>query len=236
MSRSASLTSSSVALNDSINVCGSLRKKSDRVGEQHALLVRQNEAARGRIERGEKSVFRDDVRAGEQIQQRRFAGIGVTDHGRDRPLMAFPSLRAGLRASCARLRARAPAAQSVPARGGDRLPAAFRPARACRCRRSAAKGGPHSRQAREQILQLRQLDLQSAFAAAGALRENIENQLRAIEHFARKQIFQIASLRRRKFVVENDRSHLLILERFLDQFGFASCRCNKAQSASAIFA
>ena len=80
---------------------------------------------------------------------------------------------------------------------------------------------PHSRQARQQILQLRQLDLQPAFAAASALRENVENQLGAIEHLAREQIFQIASLRRRKFVVENDRSDVLILERFLDHLGFA---------------
>ena len=80
---------------------------------------------------------------------------------------------------------------------------------------------PHPRQPREQILQLRQLDLQSAFAAARALRENIEDQLRAIEHLAREQVFQIASLRRRKLVVENHRGDLLVLERFLDQLRFA---------------
>src|SRR4029077_7841201 len=54
---------------------------------------------------------------------------------------------------------------------------------------------PHPGQSRQQILQLRELDLQSAFTAPRALRENIENQLGAIENFARQQIFQIASLR-----------------------------------------
>ena len=53
------------------------------------------------------------------------------------------------------------------------------------------------------------------------MRENIENELGAIEHLAREQILQVASLRRRKFVVENDRRDLLVLERFLDQLGFA---------------
>ena len=86
------------------------------------------------------------------------------------------------------------------------------------------------------ILQLCELDLQPAFTAASALRENVENQLRAIEHFAREKIFQIASLRRRKFVVENDRSDVLILKRFLDHFALCLCRCNKAPSASAVFA
>ena len=67
-------------------------QKSDGVGEEHALLVRQSEAARRRIERGEESVFRHDVRARQQIQQCRFPSIGVADNGRDRPLMTLPSL------------------------------------------------------------------------------------------------------------------------------------------------
>ncbi len=68
---------------------------------------------------------------------------------------------------------------------------------------------------------MRQLDLQPAFAAPGALREDVENELRAIEHLARKEVLQVAALRRRKFVVENDGRDLLVLERFLDQLGFA---------------
>src|SRR5947207_10524879 len=80
---------------------------------------------------------------------------------------------------------------------------------------------PHPGQSRQQILQLRQLNLQTAFAAPSALRENVENELGAIEHFTRKQVFKIASLRRRKFVVENDRSDFSILKRMLDRFGFA---------------
>ena len=80
---------------------------------------------------------------------------------------------------------------------------------------------PHSRQSRQQILQLRELNLQSAFATARALRENVENQLRAIEHFAGKEGFQIAPLRRRKFVIENHRCHLSILQCRLERFGFA---------------
>jgi hypothetical protein len=54
---------------------------------------------------------------------------------------------------------------------------------------------PHSRQARQKILQLGQLDLQSAFPAASALRKNIEDQLRPIDNFAREQIFQVPALR-----------------------------------------
>ena len=80
---------------------------------------------------------------------------------------------------------------------------------------------------------MRQLDLQSALATARALRENVENQLRAIENFAGEQIFQIASLRGREFVVKNDRGDVSILERFLDQLRFAAAdvigRCRLLQ-------
>src|SRR5437588_13131057 len=80
---------------------------------------------------------------------------------------------------------------------------------------------PHSSEPRKQILQLRQLDLESPFAAARALRENVEDELRAIEDLARKQILQVASLGRRKFVIVNNRRDVLVLERFLDQLRFA---------------
>ena len=72
--------------------------------------------------------------------------------------------------------------------------------------------GPHPRQARQQILQLRELDLKPAFPAPGTLREDVENKLGPIEHLARKKIFQVPSLRRRKLVVENHRGDALGLE------------------------
>src|SRR2546423_3606791 len=48
----------------------------------------------------------------------------------------------------------------------------------------ARKMMPHSGQPRQKILQLGELDLETAFTAARALRKNIEDQLSAIEHFA----------------------------------------------------
>jgi hypothetical protein len=63
---------------------------------------------------------------------------------------------------------------------------------------------PHTRQPWQKILQLRQLDLQPSFAAARPLRKNVEDQLGSIEDFAREQILQVATLRGRKFIIEND--------------------------------
>src|SRR6266496_2272074 len=70
---------------------------------------------------------------------------------------------------------------------------------------------PHSRYSRQKILQLRQFDLQPALPTPRALRENIENELGAVEDLARKQIFQITSLCWGKFVVKNYRGDSLAL-------------------------
>ena len=70
-------------------------------------------------------------------------------------------------------------------------------------------------------MQLGELDLQPAFAAPGALREDVENELRPVEDLAGKEVLQVAALRRRKFVVENDGRDLLVLKRFPDQLRFA---------------
>src|SRR5205085_11740907 len=67
-------------------------QKSNRVGEQETLFVWQHETARRRIERREQFVFRNKVRARQQIQERRFPRVGVTDNRCDRPLMSLATL------------------------------------------------------------------------------------------------------------------------------------------------
>ena len=69
-------------------------------------------------------------------------------------------------------------------------------------RDSAAAGAD---QPRQQILQLRQLDLPLPFPRARAPREDVENQLRAIDDFATDPLFNLTKLRRRQLVVENRR-------------------------------
>ena len=68
---------------------GKFSQETDRIGKKDPLFVRQNKTSRRRIERGKKFVFGNDIRAGEQIQQRRLASVRLTDHCGDRPLMTF---------------------------------------------------------------------------------------------------------------------------------------------------
>ena len=78
----------------------------------------------------------------------------------------------------------------------------------------ARQVSPEFREARQQMLQLREFNLHLAFARAGALREDVENQRRAVQNFAPEDFFKVAALRGRKFVVENHRVHIVRLAEF----------------------
>ena len=64
--------------------------------------------------------------------------------------------------------------------------------------------GPGAGEPRQHVLELRQLDLPLAFARARAPREDVENQLRAIDHFAIEAFLDVPELGRRQLVVEDD--------------------------------
>src|SRR4030095_16576639 len=53
---------------------------------------------------------------------------------------------------------------------------------------------PKPREPWQQMLKLREFNLEFAFARAGALRENVEDERGAVEHFAFKNLFQVAAL------------------------------------------
>ena len=59
---------------------------------------------------------------------------------------------------------------------------------------NAREVGPHARQARQQILELGQLDLQLGLVAARARREDIENDLGAIHDAHAEALFQLDAL------------------------------------------
>src|SRR5689334_15472672 len=63
--------------------------------------------------------------------------------------------------------------------------------------------GPAAHQARREVLQLREFHLQLSLAGPGTLREDVEDQLGAVEHPAAELFFEIALLPRREAVVED---------------------------------
>jgi len=63
---------------------------------------------------------------------------------------------------------------------------------------------PGARQAREHVFELRQFYLRTRFAAARASGENIQNQSAPIDHLDLGDLLEVARLRRREIVIEDD--------------------------------
>ena len=85
----------------------------------------------------------------------------------------------------------------------------------------AAEVAPHLPQARQGVFELGQLDLQACLDGAGARGEDVEDQLAAVEHFDVGRFFEVAHLRRRQVVVENDHVRVGGLDMFLQLFDLA---------------
>ena len=74
---------------------------------------------------------------------------------------------------------------------------------------------------RQQIIQLRQLHLQLAFARAGAPGENIQDQLGAVDDLDVQRFFQIALLGGRQIVVEDHHGRIVEMDLRLELVDFA---------------
>jgi hypothetical protein len=64
------------------------------------------------------------------------------------------------------------------------------------------RGGHHG-EARHAVAELRELDLELAFAARGVLREDVEDELRAVEHLEVGGLGDVAQLRGRELAIED---------------------------------
>ena len=191
-SRSAAATSSSVARNAATSVVRQAIDEADGVRDEQFAAVGQPDAAHQRVERDEQGVGGDGRLAGQEVEQRRLAGVGVADQrdGRDRRPCA--AARATAAAAGAPLRFRRPRPRCAGGCAGGPPRAWFRRGPACRCRRPAATATRCRRRA----------------AAAGScncasstcslpsrvrarVREDVEDQLRAVDHLALGSRFSI---------------------------------------------
>ena len=142
--------------------------------------------------------------AGERVEERRLAGVGVADEGdrRDGALLtALAQLRPPPANDVDFLRQHADALTNAPPIGLELgFAGTSRPDAAAQPRQGFARAD----EPRQEILQLRELDLQLPFPGARAAREDVEDELRAVHDFAAERFLEIAQLRRAQLVVEDD--------------------------------
>ena len=75
---------------------GQLADKAHRVHQEKLAAVRQRDPAGDRVQGGEQLVFRVHPRAGDGIQDRGFAGVGVAHQRHNGDGVLFPALAAKL--------------------------------------------------------------------------------------------------------------------------------------------
>jgi len=145
------------------------------------------------------------VRAGEGVEERALAGVGVADerdggHGDGFATLALLAAHAadGLEIELELVDSALDAAAIgfelgfAGSAGADA---------AAELRHGFAAAG----EARQHVLELGELDLQLAFTRAGMAGEDVEDKLGAIENAARQGSFEVAQLRGREIVVEEDK-------------------------------
>jgi hypothetical protein len=74
---------------------------------------------------------------------------------------------------------------------------------------------PHAAHARKVVLELRKLDLELALGARGVLREDVEDELRAVDHAQLELVFETALLTRVEVIVDDERLGLRAGHRLL---------------------
>ena len=203
---------------------GQIADKSHSIRDEDPAVRGKTQRADRGIKRGKHPRRNQHLRAAQGIEQGGFACVGVT-HQRDRaerdgiagftaqrPLLAnfinadldFADAVAnpapvGLQFLFAR------SAHADASGSAARSPSATSTALTAEARHRSSL----SRQAGKHVIQLRQLDLQLAFTAPRMPRENVENQLCAVDHAAFRGFFNVALLHGRKIAVENDERRMV---------------------------
>ena len=203
-----SWVSSSVAANASTSWCGSLRMKPT-VSVIRNVRPLQAQRARRRVERVEEPVADADLGAGQRVEQRRLARVGVArqrDGGQVRALALGALGRAGgLDLLEAALEDRDAVARQ-PAIGLD-----LRLARAAGADAAHAAAGAETLEVRPQaahaghvVFELGELDLHLALGRVRVAGEDVEDHRGAVEHRDVERGLEVALLARRQLVVGDD--------------------------------
>ena len=201
---------------------GELLDEADGVGQQHVLVGGQLEAAGGGVEGGEKFVFGEDGGTGELVEESGFAGVGVADDGGEGPVGALAAGALGFALAADGIEVADDTVDAFLgfAAVGFELGFTFAAAHADAAG-LAGKVGPEAGEAGQQVLELGKLDLEFAFAGAGALGKDIKDEGGAVQDLALEGFFEVAGLGGGKFVVEDDGIDVVIAAELGEFGGFA---------------
>ncbi len=163
------------------------------------------EAARGRVEGLEEPVIDGHRGIRQRVQKRGLTGVRVPRERDDRGLPATPCLALRVAAALELLEPAPELADAAPREPAVslelRLAGAARPDSAA----EALEVLPHAAHPGEVVLELCQLDLELAFGARRVLGEDVQDELRTVDHAQLELVLQTALLARIEVVVDDER-------------------------------
>ena len=183
----------------------------DGIGQDHAPPAWQLQLAHGRVERLEHLVLGGDGGAGQPVEQRGLAGVGVADDGHHReghPAAPRTVQAARLDHHGQLLADGRDALVDQPPVGLDlRLAGAAEEAEAAAL---ALQVGPGADQPALLVGEVRQLHLQAALARGRTLAEDLQDQAGAVEHLAAPGLLQVALLHRAQGMIDDGQRGLAV--------------------------
>src|SRR6185503_20323577 len=160
-----------------------------------------------RVERGEELILHVDVRTRERVEEGRLAGVRVAD---ERNLVAVAAALP-LDAALAHDSLEFALQLGDPLANPTAVDFELRFARAPRSDAAAEprQVGPQAGEARQEVLELRQLHLKARLPGTRAAREDVEDEPASVHDLDLEVVLEIAGLPRREIVVEEKERRLL---------------------------
>ena len=172
------------------------------VRQQHPPAAREVPRARASVEGREELVLDEDAGIRERVHERRLAGVGVADDAHGKLIRAGPYFLDLLLLYVQEALLQFADALADDSPVGLQLLLA-RPARADTAA-VALQVRPHLLKARQRVLELRELHLHLGRGSARVRREDVEDDLAAVDYFGVDYLFQVPELRGAQVMVEDD--------------------------------
>ena len=204
---------------------GQVGDEAHRVRHDDLHAVGQLHRAHGRVQRGKEHVLDHHIRAGQAVEQRRFARVGVAHQGNNREghfcargavqLAGFHGL------GQLRLDFVDPLVNGPPVGLDLRL---TRPADKAQTAALTFQMRPGPHKSRSLIRQRRQLHLQHTLTCRGAVGEDLEDQPCAVEDLYLPLFFEVALLHGRHRPVDQHQLDLIVMEAVFQLFDLAGAK------------
>ena len=187
-----------------------VRDEADGVGQNNLAGAGQFHFAHGGIERREYLVHGQHAGAGDFVEQRRLAGVGVADDGDNRIRHLAPALAVQFTRFDDLFEIALDGVDAVLQHALIKLDLGFaRAAEKAAAAALALQMGPGAHQAALLVREMRELDLQHAFFRACAGAEDFKDQSRAIDDLGVPDLLQVALLDRGNDMIDDDEADFL---------------------------